>query len=84
MAYNAVVHAWCGAGAPAEAERVVAAMRAAGLRPTDSTYVELLAALAAAGRVPRAEAYLVRSVPVRSACTRLPARVSGFSGVSGR
>jgi pentatricopeptide repeat protein len=62
VAYNAVVHAWCASGAPAEAERCLAAMRAAGLQPTDSTYTELLAALAAAGRTDRAEKYLVRCV----------------------
>ena len=79
LAYNAAVHAWCSAGQPAEGERLVAAMRAAGVSPTDSTYVELLAALAAAGRVPRAEQLLVRAA-LRGA-PRAPIRAGPFLAI---
>lgn len=48
-------------GAVAEAERVLTSMRAAGVRPNDRTYPELIRLLATRGRVRDAEAYLVRA-----------------------
>jgi pentatricopeptide repeat protein len=61
MAYNTCITSWCSVGAVDEAERCLASMVQAGLKPNESTYPELIRVLASRGRVRDAEAYLVRA-----------------------
>ena len=69
--FNTCITAWCSVGAVSDAERVLAAMLAADVRPNSSTYTELIRLLAARGRLADAEAYVVRA---RAAQLRRSAR----------
>ena len=78
--FNTCITAWCSLGAVPDAERVLASMLAADVKPNSSTYTELIRLLAARGRVAEAEAYVVRArAAQRSRCACRSRRQAGPS-----